>query len=83
MINSIYISQLNKCNELNLERKKMLSSFRLIKALVIERRLKREILKLKILEEIKREIDKYKFTVTESQRATLRRFNHAFDKKSG
>lgn len=83
MINSIYISQLNKCNELNLERKKMLSSLRFFKAFKIERQLKREILKLKILEELKQEINKYKFATTEQQRINISRFNQAFDKKSG
>lgn len=83
MINSLYISQLQKCNELNQQRKKYLASLRLIKVLLVERKLKKEVCKLQILEEIRDEINKYRFAISKQQKATIRRFNHAYDKKSG
>lgn len=83
MINSLYISQLQKCNELNQQRKNYLASLRLIKVLLIERKLKKEVCKLQIMEEIRDEINKYRFAVSEQQKANIRRFNHAYDKKSG
>ncbi|MBN1182713.1 MAG: hypothetical protein JXB49_10525 [Bacteroidales bacterium] len=81
MLESMYDKQLKKCTELNYLRKRYLATFRIFKAIVTERLLKREIEKLKIIEEIKKEMDSYTRSINPKNNAFLEKLNQSFDKK--
>lgn len=81
MLERMYDKQLEKCTELNRLRKKYFRNFRIIKAFTTECLLKREIEKLKIIEEIKKEMDSYSHSINSGQNAFLQKLNQSFDKK--
>ena len=81
MLERMYDNQLKRCTELNYLRRKYFRNFRIVKAFATERVLKKEIEKLKIIEEIKKEMDSYSHSIKTGQNAFLQKLNQSFDKK--